>query len=62
MQWTVRYFLHQSFIWTERAQITCQKPGPAAYAARQSALWHKMAADADRLFTKFNHIYTPLVK
>jgi hypothetical protein len=62
MQWTVRYFLHRSSLWEERARITGQGSGAVAYATRQSALWYKLAADADHLYSKFNHNYTRLVK
>jgi hypothetical protein len=62
MEWTVRYFLHRSGLWTERAQISDKGPGASSYANRQAAIWYKLAADADNIFAKFNRNYTRLVK
>ncbi len=61
MQWTVRSFLHRSSIWEGRAHAG-QSAGCAEYASRQAAIWNKMAANADSLFSKFNRNYKRLVK
>jgi hypothetical protein len=52
MKSAVRYFRHQENIWQEKQEISDprSRPGHAAWAARQSAMWHSMAAQADSRF------------
>jgi hypothetical protein len=54
MQWTVCYFLHNMQVWENRRDAGA---GPAAYAARKSAMWHSMACNADHLFSTVNSSY-----
>jgi hypothetical protein len=59
MQWTVRYFLRKKATWEEhgRRAFNGMKYGAAAYAARQSAMWHGMAQSADTKFTASHPMY-----
>ena len=59
MQWTVRYFEHKKEAWQRQGMSACadNKMGAAAYAARQSAIWGKMARKADRAFSTNNCNY-----
>ena len=52
MESAVRYFRHQEIFWEERQQFIdpLQQPGHAAWAARQSAMWHSMAMQAGSRF------------
>ncbi|KAF8337253.1 hypothetical protein F5887DRAFT_890729 [Amanita rubescens] len=60
MQWTVRYFMYNMRTWDKRG-IDCPEPGVAAYAARKSAMWHRMALDAEGEFLKGNSAYSRLL-
>ena len=58
MQWTVRYFLHESYTWKERSLNPNVLDGAKAYAAQQSDIWYGRAAMADKYFrfTNKNHV------
>jgi hypothetical protein len=47
-----RFFRHQGQFWQERQELIepQERPGHAAWAARQSAMWYSMAAQADCRF------------
>ena len=60
MEWTTRYFLHRSQEWASRSEIGT-RPGPKAYAARQSSQWRRLACDAERIFRVVNVDYFPLI-
>ena len=60
MEWTTRYFLHRARLWISR-QETGNRPGPNAYAARQSAQWKQLTINADHLFQAVNTEYVTLV-
>lgn len=61
MQWTVRYFLHESHRWKERSLNPSVLDGPKAYAARQSDIWYGRAAAADKYFKLSNKSHVNLV-
>ncbi|KAM6491255.1 hypothetical protein JOM56_013494 [Amanita muscaria] len=42
MQWTVRYFLHQTTKWESALSHPNITPGASAYASRQKMKWHKL--------------------
>jgi hypothetical protein len=53
MESAVRYFRHQEQIWEEKGMLIDlqSKPGHVVWAARQSAMWHSMATQAESKFT-----------
>jgi hypothetical protein len=53
MESAIRYFTHQEQMWQKRGAIVDpqSQPGHSAWAARQSAMWHSMAAQAESKFT-----------
>ena len=53
MESAVRYFTHQEQIWEAKGVVIDSQlqPGHAAWAARQSAMWHSMATHAESRFT-----------
>jgi hypothetical protein len=59
MEWTVRYYIHQSEVWKQRGRVAKQgnKEGPAVYAARKSHIWWDVAAAAERKFIAVNSTY-----
>jgi hypothetical protein len=61
MQWTVRYFLHESKIWQTRSLDPNTFDGAKAYAARQSDIWYGRAAAADKYFKFTNTRHVKLV-
>lgn len=61
MESAVRYFQHQEQLWQhkqERIEPQTQ-PGHAAWAARQSAMWHSMATQAGSRFTDLLNSHPP---
>jgi len=48
----IRFFQHQEKFWQEKQEIIKPKsqPGPAVWAARQSAMWHSLATQAGSRF------------
>lgn len=61
MEWTSRYFLHRARLWHERYEDRDVRKGPKAYAARQSAQWKQLAAEAEHIFRLVNRDYIPLI-
>ena len=63
MQWTIRYYMHQSEVWEERGRVAghSQKSGAAAYAARKTQMWRDMAAVAEKKFAAVNCNYVSVV-
>jgi hypothetical protein len=61
MQWTVRYFLHESQTWKDQSINPNVSDGAKAYAARQSNIWYGRAAAADIYFKFTNKSYVKLV-
>jgi len=55
MESAVRFFQYQERFWQEKQELIepSSQPGHAAWAARQSSMWHSMAAQAD---SKFNSL------
>jgi hypothetical protein len=53
MESAVRFFEHQEQVWRgkEEGIVSESQPGHAAWAARQSAMWHSMATEAESTFT-----------
>ncbi|KAF8258336.1 hypothetical protein EI94DRAFT_1622901, partial [Lactarius quietus] len=53
MESVVRYFKHQERAWLEKREVidSHSQPRHAAWAARQSAMWCSMAAQAESTFT-----------
>ena len=56
MEWTVRYFLHKSDLWT-LGDHTNIAAGAVAYAHRQAAMWRDLAHYADQSFKSVNVNY-----
>ena len=52
MESAVRYFRHQEQFWKEKHELIepQTQPGHAVWAARQNAMWHSMATQADSRF------------
>jgi hypothetical protein len=52
MESAVRFFQHQEQFWQEKQELIepQSQPGHAVWAARQSAMWHSMAMQADSRF------------
>src|SRR6266705_7132074 len=52
MESAVRYFRHQEQFWKEKHKLIepQTQPGHAVWAARQNAMWHSMAMQADSRF------------
>jgi hypothetical protein len=52
MESAIRFFQHQKQFWREKQGLIEPhlQPGHAAWAARQSAMWHSMATQADSRF------------
>jgi len=52
MESAVRFFQHQEQLWQEKQKFieSQSQPGHIAWAARQSAMWHSMAMQADSRF------------
>ena len=52
MESAVRFFRHQEQFWQEKQELIepQSQPGHAAWAARQSAMWHLMAMQANSRF------------
>jgi hypothetical protein len=61
MESAVRYFHHQEQYWQEKQMIIApqSQPGHAAWAARQSAMWHSMAMQAESKFNDLLKSYPP---
>jgi hypothetical protein len=55
MKWTVQFYVHNAKLWDTRT--TTSLPGPAAYAARKSAMWHSMAMYAEDTFERETKSY-----
>jgi hypothetical protein len=49
MESAIRFFEHQEQVWCtkEKGTVSESQPGHAAWAARQSAMWHAMATNAE---------------
>jgi hypothetical protein len=64
MEWTIRYFIHQSEEWKRRGRVATQdkKQGAAGYAARQSRMWCDVAAAAEKKFIAVNRTYVSVLK
>lgn len=62
MEWTVRYYLHQSGVWAERRRTAddIEDRGAAVYAARKIDMWRNMAASASVQFLSVNPRFTAL--
>src|SRR6201999_682048 len=57
MQWVVRYFMHQSRMWNERARVSAgagRHPGVIAYAYRHQSIWDQRTHRADQTFRDMN--------
>jgi len=52
MESAVRFFQHQEQFWNEKQELIepQSQPGHAAWAARQSAMWHSMATETGSRF------------
>jgi hypothetical protein len=52
MESAVRFLQHQEQFWQEKQEFieSQSQPGHAAWAARQSAMWHSMAMQAESRF------------
>ena len=52
MESAVRFFQHQEQFWNEKQELIepRSQPGHAAWAARQSAMWHSMAMETGSRF------------
>ena len=61
MESAVRFFRHQGQFWQEKKELIepGAQPGHAAWAARQSAMWHSMAAQADSRFNDLLKSHPP---
>jgi hypothetical protein len=61
MESAVRYFQHQEKYWQEKQELIDPQlqPGHAAWAARQSAMWHSMAMQADSRFNGLVESHPP---
>jgi hypothetical protein len=57
MQWTVRYFDHQSQKWQSASTNVNTAPGALAYAHRQHGQWQELALWADKAFRSTNLEY-----
>ncbi|KAM6490431.1 hypothetical protein JOM56_014104, partial [Amanita muscaria] len=57
MQWTVRYFLHQTTKWESALSHPNITPGASAYASRQKMKWHKLTCRADKAFRSESRSY-----
>ncbi|KAF8344802.1 hypothetical protein F5887DRAFT_885713 [Amanita rubescens] len=55
MRWTVQYYVSNMKVW--EARMANPMSGPAAYAARKSAMWKSMAMDAEDTFEQGNKSY-----
>jgi len=57
----VRFFQHQEQYWQGKQDLIepQSQPGHAAWAARQSAMWHSMAMQADSRFNDLLNSYPP---
>ena len=53
MESAVRFFRHQERFWQAKLELIepQSRPGHAAWAARQSAMWSSMAMQAESKFT-----------
>ena len=62
MQWTVRYYLHQAKVWSDRGIVSEYhgNAGATAYAHRKIAMWTGMAKAADIRFKQVNRAYEGL--
>lgn len=58
MQWTVRFFVHNSEMWN-RVQETGAGVGAGAiaYARKKKSTWEQLSHKSDRTFTLLNHGY-----
>ena len=52
MEWTVRYYIHQSKVWKTRGSVANDMGdnGAAVYASRMQAMWFDMALSSDSQF------------
>ena len=62
MQWAVRYFLHQSHTWHDRAMAAAGTvagchPGLIAFAHLHRSIWDHRARIADTRFREINSDY-----
>jgi hypothetical protein len=57
MQWTVRYFIHQTNQWELALAYLNITPGAHAYASRQNMAWYQLACQADTAFRSQNRSY-----
>jgi hypothetical protein len=53
MEWTVRYYIHQSQIWKTRRKVSTDMGdnGAAVYASRKEAMWFDMASKSHSQFS-----------
>lgn len=56
MNWTTKYYLHQSDMWREKrlAAEKVGKDGGVAYASRKVAMWLQLASQAKTKFKAVN--------
>ena|ERR1700677_4731515 len=61
MQSAVRFFKHQEQFWQEKHELIepRSRPGHAAWAARQCAMWNSMAMQADSRFNNLLKSHPP---
>ena len=61
MESAVRFFQHQERFWKDKQEPVDpqSQPGHAAWAARQSAMWHSMAMQADSRFNNLLKSHPP---
>jgi hypothetical protein len=61
MESAVRFFRHQERFWQEKQGLIepLSQPGHAAWAERQSAMWHSMAIQADSRFNDLLKSHPP---
>lgn len=62
MESAVRFFQHQEQFWKEKKELIepQSQPGHAVWVARQSAMWHSMATQADSRFNDLLKGHPPL--
>jgi len=61
MESAIKFFQHQEQFWQENQKLMepRSQPGHAAWAARQSAMWHSMAMQADSRFNDLLKSHPP---
>ena len=61
MESALRFFQHQERFWQEKQELIepRSQPGHTAWAAKQSAMWHLMAMQADSKFSALLESHPP---